>query len=1048
MKKNFLFGLFATAMLLLTTACQKENDLANGNEVMVNFEVSAPVIATRAYSDGETAKNLQYAVYSSNKVQLATMKFGEQTGVGTAEMKDLKAKVSMRLALGNEYYVLFWADAYTERESAPYTVDFAGKTLTVNYDGAKSNDENRDAFYCWKKVTDEELRRGSVKIEMRRPFAQLNIGTGDTEEALASGVTVGETAVKVKAYQTMDFVEGRVSNPVEAGVQFDFAAKPVNQTFPVDNYDYLAMNYLLVGTDKEVVNEVVFKYTVAENNNIETRTFTSIPLRRNYRTNIYGNLLTQAVDFNVEIKPAYENENAEDNLEDDVFVVSTDNELKAALAKDDEVIRITLADNVSLNVSDAYIKLGTENTKSIIIDGAGIVRSGNHTLTLATTYWSRLNTVNPEACIVLKNLNLTSTQATGTWNSYDVTFQCNVELENVTLNKALALDNEGKKSVLKNVTINETHDYYAMWISAAGQHVSIDGLTINAPAGRGIKIDEQYVDAPSMVTLDVKNATFTTAKKAAIVVKSAAGAEIGLNNINLEKVAADQVNAVWVDEDAAEHADKVIVKGGTKVVEGAIVIEGKDGLYRTIEEALANATANDVILLPAGEYVLPSFAGLKNGGSLTYKGFGTATIVSFNTKAGGADGGLNCYADGTALVFDNLKVVSPNTGSAYSGGFGRATSVEFSKCTYVGQYRACAPTKFNLCVIDPQTSYIYTDYYNADFVGCTFNASEGKAIQVYNDGNSSNTTINISNCTFTAAKVANTWDGKPVTAIDINSNGEKFTVNITATTATGFGTGLFSGNGLWNIKGGEQYVVINIDSKLAYPYYTYDESTETYTINSAKGLFWFANEVNVNKNAFNGKTVKLTANIDLEKAAWTPIGQTGATTFNGVFDGCDYTISNLNVNSEAQTGKNYSSGLFGWVESHTAGHGHLKNVNINGATIVGHHNCGALVGYITQETALVENCHVTGATVTCTHANNDADGDKAGALIGNATEATPVKDCTASNSTVSAGRDAGQLIGAGLEANVTDCSATNVTVAANGTGTGANVRNEVIGRLL
>ena len=107
-----------------------------------------------------------------------------------------------------------------------------------------------------------------------------------------------------------------------------------------------------------------------------------------------------------------------------------------------------------------------------------------------------------------------------------------------------------------------------------------------------------------------------------------------------------------------------------------------------------------------------------------------------------------------------------------------------------------------------------------------------------------------------------------------------------------------------------------------------------------------------------------------------------------------------------------------------------------------------MVGYITQETALVENCHVTGATISCTYANGDADGDKAGALIGNATVATPVKDCTAVNSTVSAGRDAGQLIGAGREANVTGCSATYVTVTANGTGSGANINNAVIGRLL
>ena len=171
-------------------------------------------------------------------------------------------------------------------------------------------------------------------------------------------------------------------------------------------------------------------------------------------------------------------------------------------------------------------------------------------------------------------------------------------------------------------------------------------------------------------------------------------------------------------------------------------------------------------------------------------------------------------------------------------------------------------------------------------------------------------------------------------------------------------------------------------------------------------------------------------------------------TFNGVFDGMNHTISNISIDSEAETGGHYSSGLFGWVESHSANHGIIKNVKINGATVKGHHNCGALVGYITAENALVENCHVTGASISCTNANADANGDKAGALIGNATVATTVKGCTAANSTVSAGRDAGQVIGAGRSANVTGCSATNVTVTANGTGTGNNIKEAVIGREL
>ena len=74
--------------------------------------------------------------------------------------------------------------------------------------------------------------------------------------------------------------------------------------FPVDEYDYLAMNYLLVGADKETVN-VEFKVKDETNGKEKTRTVGSVPVQRNYRTNIYGNILTSDVDVNVEIKPGF-----------------------------------------------------------------------------------------------------------------------------------------------------------------------------------------------------------------------------------------------------------------------------------------------------------------------------------------------------------------------------------------------------------------------------------------------------------------------------------------------------------------------------------------------------------------------------------------------------------------------------------------------------------------------------------------------------------------------------------------------------------------------
>lgn len=252
-------------------------------------------------------------------------------------------------------------------------------------------------------------------------------------------------------------------------------------------------------------------------------------------------------------------------------VATTQEELAAALIANNEKINIVLQNDIDLPIASlgqitggsGEYKLGGENTKNITIDLNG------HKLNIITTYWSNLGAKNDKALFTIKNGTMTSSQETGTWNSYDVTFSnCDYVIENVVFEKAIAFDNTGMSVSLKDVTINETHDYYAMWITAAGQNVTIDGLTINSAAGRGIKIDEQYVDAPKKVTLNINNATFKTANKAAIVVKSAAGAEINASNLNIGEVAQDQNNAVWVDKDASAYAEMVIVKGASKSVEG------------------------------------------------------------------------------------------------------------------------------------------------------------------------------------------------------------------------------------------------------------------------------------------------------------------------------------------------------------------------------------------------------------------------------------------------------------------------------------------------
>ena len=208
--------------------------------------------------------------------------------------------------------------------------------------------------------------------------------------------------------------------------------------------------------------------------------------------------------------------------------------------------------------------MGGEKTDYIMINGNG------HTITFNQTDSDWNNIVTNGAKLIISNAKITNSgHNDGPWNRHDLNFACEVELNNVVSDKALALK---AGATLNNVTINDanTEDTYAIWIQPNGQTVTLNGCTIDmldCTDGRGIKIDEPYISDPAKVTLNVSNTTFKTEEKSAILVKSAAGADVNLSNVTITEVAADSVNHVWVDEASASYADLVVVTGGDKKLE-------------------------------------------------------------------------------------------------------------------------------------------------------------------------------------------------------------------------------------------------------------------------------------------------------------------------------------------------------------------------------------------------------------------------------------------------------------------------------------------------
>ena len=348
MKRYLLSTFTIAAAALLVTSCNDEmdNGLKTGNEGTVTFTAQLPSeMGTRAFADGAMAKHLQYAVYEARQSTPLKVFGDETTVVGEAEMVDLKKSVTLQLTSGKSYDVIFWADATTD---SPYTFDPATQKVSVDYSKVNNNSDNCDAFF--KKETITVSGNQSVDVKLTRPFAQVNIGTDDFDAAKASGLEVTQTEVVAKAFATLNLATGEVAN--EADRTFTMKAIPTasDGEFPVaGGYKYLSMDYLLVGADKATV-DVAFNY-----GGPQSRTFTNVPVQRNYRTNIYGSLLTNTTDFNVVIEPAFSGEFAHE-----VVSVSTFAALKAAA---------TAGGDVKLESAIDFTQAVTvDNNKTLTVD--------------------------------------------------------------------------------------------------------------------------------------------------------------------------------------------------------------------------------------------------------------------------------------------------------------------------------------------------------------------------------------------------------------------------------------------------------------------------------------------------------------------------------------------------------------------------------------------------------------------------------------------------------------------------------------------------------
>jgi len=318
-------NIFATAMAAVLLAgslvsCSDDiiPDETTGNGTVTFSATLAEDHSTRAVTmgDGLSATSLCYAVYDSN---------GELVDEGNTTVNNRTANITLQLTTGLNYDIVFFA----YRPSNTYKFNAAGKKVDINYAAMGSTvydyKYDDDCFY--------QIRKGykagsstQENVTLYRPMAQVNFGTNDLGADAVTKLYGSNVFSKIstKACGSLDLLTGEGTDEKTIEIRFH---KPIKNTeslgdFPVSGYDYLTSAYILVNEPSEL--RTITLSTSKKGNAteaIQTIDVPNAPTKRNYRTNIYGSLLTTSSDWTVTIEPIFDGST-------DVWTGNTDNPVK------------------------------------------------------------------------------------------------------------------------------------------------------------------------------------------------------------------------------------------------------------------------------------------------------------------------------------------------------------------------------------------------------------------------------------------------------------------------------------------------------------------------------------------------------------------------------------------------------------------------------------------------------------------------------------------------------------------------------------------------
>ncbi len=399
MKKLFLL---AAGLALTLTACQKDEGVVSDTTSSSSFTVTIPQNGTRTVTDdfgaGTSANRCILEIYRNDKLYNRIEK--GVTGE-TVTFDDL------RLVAQQTYDFVFWADCAEGSEGSftDKTYNTANLKSITEIGPFVGNSDERDAFFAHE--TFEVTGSFSRPVTLKRPFGLLVVKTNDLNE-------IRDEALKPTGYEvafkglptTFNALTGEVSGSADVSYKATEFAKTDGT---------ISMDFLWATESGAALSDFTMTFYNGGTEICTNDAFTNIPIRRNYRTNVSGNLLTRKGTISVTIDPEFD-ENSP--IEKVIAEVESAADVKAALesgATDIVVKNLTNAAGNEIVIPQIYatdnnVKISltlpeTSNPVTVKYDdrtgGTGNTEApANITITANTTGKLTINT--PESTVTLQ----------------------------------------------------------------------------------------------------------------------------------------------------------------------------------------------------------------------------------------------------------------------------------------------------------------------------------------------------------------------------------------------------------------------------------------------------------------------------------------------------------------------------------------------------------------------------------------------------------------------------------------------------------------------